>query len=193
MARNPHDDRHEDLGRPNRVLGPQERAKAAAERLAEIHRYLTDRYAQREVVARTVTPAGQELDWIPVESQLGGGRLPAAPPGEHEADEAPEGERRGEPVRFELELHGAELGPPGTVPVVRTPIERITPVVGLNDWLAKGRRANRLGLPADAREVLPPEDGGDHKYAATAQAVTCYGTDGVINVWDPYVFRSDEF
>ncbi|MEU6239342.1 neprosin family prolyl endopeptidase, partial [Kitasatospora sp. NPDC047058] len=190
--RNAERDDDADTDRPRRRASLEESAKAAAARLEEIHQYLSDLYARREVIAQTVTRGGIQLDWIPVESQLSGER-PAEPPSENIPFEPVAGERRERPVQFELEREGAELGPPGTVPAVRLPIELIAPTVALNDWLAKGRHANRVGLPADAREIVPPTESGDHKYAATAQVVTCYGTDGYINAWDPYVFRSDEF
>jgi hypothetical protein len=195
IERNPVSDSDDDPGESaaDRVHSKEESEKEAAERLEEIHQYLSDRYARREVVARTQTKGGLQLDWVPVESQLREGEKLAEPPEEDGPVEIPEGEWRAEPVRFELEVDGAELGPEGTVPMVRKPIERIHPVVGLNDWLAKGIRANRLTPPDDPREVALPEDGGTHKYAFTGQSVACYGTEGNINAWDPYVEWSDEF
>src|SRR5262249_42484833 len=135
-------DRDDDRGqdRSNRIPSRAESARAAALRLEEIHQYLTDRYARRHVVARTTTRGGLELDWVPVESQLREGKL-ADPPDHDSPVQLDQGAQRAELVRFELEHDGSDLGPKGTVPLVRKPIERIRPTVGLNDWLAKGIRA----------------------------------------------------
>jgi hypothetical protein len=184
------DDRGED--RPNRIITPDESDIIAAARLKEIHQYLTDRYARREVVTETVTPSGQTLDWVPIESQPGTDKL-FDPPDEDRPYLPIREEMAAEPLQFELQLDGAEVGPRGTVPLVRKPIENIRPIVELNDWLAKGTRALREPLPDDPRQFAAPEDAGVHKYAATAQSVTCYGTEGNINAWDPYLEWSDEF
>jgi hypothetical protein len=165
--------------------------KEATLRLEEIRQHLSDRYARRSIVTRTTTRGGQQLHWVPVESQLRGEKI-ATPP---EADRPfePNVERRADAVSFELTLKGAELGPAGTVPLVQKPIDRIQPEVALNDWLAKSIRANVLTAADDPHEIIAPQDGGTHKYANTAQSVTCYGTDGNINAWDPYVEWADEF
>lgn len=170
----------------------EESERTATERLEEIRQYLSDRQAQREVVAQTRTPGGLELDWVPIESQLGSGEKLAAPPEEDRRLELGDGERPVEPVRFELEREGAELGPEGTVPIVRTPINRIHPTVGLNDWLAKGRRAKQSPAPDSPHDLVQPET-EEHKHAHSAQNVTCYGTEGNISAWDPFVEWSDEF
>jgi hypothetical protein len=194
IEQNPLTERDEDPGEhaPNRGPSKEESERQAAERLEEIHQYLTDRYARREVIARTKTDGGLELDWVPIASQLREEKL-ANPPEEDRRLEVPGEKRRAKLVSFELELEGAEHGPQGTIPLVRKPIERIHPVVGLNDWLAKGIRANRRMPPDDPREVAFPGSGSTHKYAFTSQSVTCYGTDGNINAWDPYLEWSDEF
>ena len=194
IERNPRSERDDDAGESAapRELSREESEKQAAERLEQIHQYLADRYRRREVVARTKTKGGLELDWVPRESQLEGEKL-ADPPGDDHPVEVKGDKRRAELVRFELEEEGVEKGPPGTVPVVRKPIEKIRPVVDLNDWLAKGIRAHRVTAFDDPREVELPQDGGVHKYANTSQSVTCYGTEGNINAWDPYTEWSDEF
>src|SRR4051812_4318902 len=98
---NPNPERGDDRGAdaPDERLSDEERAKRAALRLEEIHQYLSDRYARREVVARTRTPGGLELDWVPIESLTPDGK-PADPPEEYRPVE-PRGERVGRPVEFE--------------------------------------------------------------------------------------------
>jgi hypothetical protein len=186
--RNPEHD--EDRGQgdpiPDDVLERQ-----AEERLEEIHQYLSDRYVRRDVITRTRTPGGIDIDWVPIESQSGG-RCAFDPPEDDSPVRLEQGERRAELMTFELERQGAERGPRGTVPLLHTPIDRITPTVGLNDWLAKGARANRVAPAgkADGYEV-PGKDVHKHVYAT--QNSTCYGADGNINAWDPYTQWSDEF
>jgi Neprosin len=177
---------------PDREPSAEALEKRAAERLEEIHQYLRDRYARRETVTSTETPAGQVLDWIPRESQVREAKI-ADPPAEDRPVTFQDGEQRAEPVVFELQRRDAKIGPPGTVPVVRKDIERIRPIVGLQDWLAKGTRAKLVGPPDDARGIEAPGSGATHKYGYTSQSVICYGTEGNINAWDPYVEWSDEF
>jgi hypothetical protein len=45
----------------------------------------------------------------------------------------------------------------------------------------------------DPRDFAYPEDGTVHKYAYSAQYVTCYGGEGNISAWDPYLEWSNEF
>jgi hypothetical protein len=191
--RNPLGEKDKDAGEhaPNRAPSKKESERHAAERLEEIHQYLRDRYARREVVARTKTKGGLELDWVPVETQVREGKL-ADPPEEDGPIEVPGDKRRAELLSFELEHEGAERGPKGTIPMVRKPLERIRPGIGLNDWLAKGTHAKRLAAFDDPRELALPQADA-HKYANTSQSVTCYGTEGNINAWDPYLEWSDEF
>src|SRR5437870_5135206 len=90
--------------------------RQALERLEEIHQYLSDRYARRDVITRTRTPGGIEIDWVPIESQRGG-RCLADPPDEDRLPKFDQGERRAELMTFELEKEGAERGPRGTIPL----------------------------------------------------------------------------
>lgn len=186
--RNPEHDEDRGQGDP---IPDDALERQAEERLEEIHQYLSDRYARRDVITRTRTPGGIDIDWVPIESQSGG-RCAFDPPEDDSPVRFDQGERRAELMTFELEREGAERGPRGTVPLLHTPIDRITPTVGLNDWLAKGARANRVAPAgkADGYEV-PGKDVHKHVYAT--QNTTCFGADGNINAWDPYTQWSDEF
>jgi hypothetical protein len=193
------DNREEDEDQVRPERDPRISEKLAARRLEQIHQYLSDRMARREVVARTRTRSGQELDWVPIESQTPDGRV-AAPPSEDGLDlgepkRPAEGDelRPHELVQFELRRKDAEIGPKGTVPLVRRDPSLIRPVGTLADFLSKHGRALRILPDDDPREVAYPEDGTVHKYAYSAQYVTCYGGEGSINVWDPYLEWSNEF
>jgi len=193
--RNPRrDDGDDDPGEehPNRVPSGEDARRDAARRLEQIHAYLRGREERREVVARTTTRSGMQIDWVPVESQVRDGKV-ADPPEDDRPVRPPGGEWPQELVQFELGYDDAELGPPGTVPIVRRQIEAIRPAGTLQDWLSKdGRR--RLAAPDDlAQEFVYPEDATSHKYAYSSQWVTCFGTEGNINAWDPYLEWSNEF
>lgn len=193
------DGKDEDELQPRPERDPEVLAKLAAERLEKIHQYLRDRGARRDVIARTKTRSGQELDWIPIESQTKDGRI-ASPPSEDglylDDPKKPADGREMRPhelMVFELQREGAELGPKGTVPIVRRDISKIRPVGTLQDYLSKHGRAMRILPDDDPREFAYPEDGTVHKYAYSAQYVTCYGGEGNINAWDPYLEWSNEF
>jgi len=94
---------------------------------------------------------------------------------------------------FELQRKGVEFGPKGTVPLVRRDISKIRPIRTLQDYLSKHGRAMRLLPDDDHREFAYPEDGTVHKYAYSAQYVTCYGGEGSINAWDPILSGPTSF
>src|SRR5262249_27274438 len=143
--------------------------------------------------------SGQELDWIPIESQAPDGRI-ASPPSENglyldDPKKLADGRemRPHELTVFELQQKDAQFGPKGTDPVVRPDISKIRPVGTLQDYLSKHGRAMRILPDDDPREFAYPDDGTAHKYAYSAQYVTCYGGEGNINAWDPYLEWSNEF
>ncbi len=193
------DNLKEDEAQPRPETDPEILEKEAAERLEEIHQYLRDRSVRRDVIARTETKSGQKLEWIPIESQTADGRI-ASPPPEDRVDvgdpNKPADGRELRPYKlteFELHRKDAEIGPKGTVPVVQRDISRIRPTGRLQDFLSKHGRAMRILPDDDPSEFAYPEDGTVHKYAYSAQYVTCYGGEGHINAWDPYLEWSNEF
>jgi hypothetical protein len=189
----------EDESRPRPQPDLEISEKEAAQRLDEIHQYLRDRAARRHVIAQTETKSGQRLDWIPIESQTADRRI-ASPPPEERIDlgdqNKPADGRELRPYKlteFELQRKDAELGPKGTVPVVQRDISQILPTGSLQDFLSKHGRAMRILPDDDPRDFAYPEDGTVHKYAYSAQYVTCYGGEGNISAWDPYLEWSNEF
>jgi len=71
--------------------------------------------------------------------------------------------------------------------------DAITWTRSLQEWLAKDGRVLRMRPDGEGNGLASPEDAGAHKYAASAQVVECFGTDGNISAWDPYVEHADEF
>jgi hypothetical protein len=165
--------------------------REAAERLAEIRQYFEDLYARRNVIARTMTTSGQELDWVPAESQAAGA---LAEPPELDPTEPPrDPDRPSYPLPFTLADARNEAGPPGTVPLLRKPLDRIMPTGNLQDYLAKGIRAKRSAPPDDPGLEMPSAADAVHKYAHAYQPVASFGTEGIISTWRPYVQWSNEF
>lgn len=164
--------------------------KAANERVEELRQYLSDRQSRRHVIARTTTRSGQNLDWVPLESQTADG-IVASPPGDQDVERPAHPDRPTQRATVELELPNAELGPPGTVPLVRHNIDRITSSVGLQKWLSKSGHGDRIAAPGALLSRSFPA--GLSIHASAQRLGIAYGTEGVINVWQPYVEWSDEF
>ncbi|MFF3627227.1 neprosin family prolyl endopeptidase [Streptomyces sp. NPDC002164] len=171
---------------PPRPRAGRDLDRADEERLEEIRQYFKDQYARREAVARTTTADGDELDWVPADCR---GEPPDVEPPERPYDS----DRPGLSQPFESPDPDAETGPPGTVPMLRKPLDRITPVGTLQDYLAKGSYAKRTTPPDDLGFTSPAAAPDVHKYAHARQPVFHYGTEGVINTWRPYVQWSNEF
>lgn len=185
------DERRENLHRMIRkTRSPKVDAKKIREELCD---YFRDRQRRLEIVKTTRTASGQILDWIPIETQLARGAKLAAPPTESVPLELGSGRKRVKPVRFELETADALCGPEGTVPVVRRDLKRLRFDRPLRDHLSKhGHRSYEMFInERDSVEV--PADGTAHEYGYSSQWVTCYGAEGNLSAFDPYVYRSDEF
>jgi hypothetical protein len=192
-ARRDEDD-DEGLEALNLARTPERLEELRAEHVEEVRQYLRDRQARREVVAATRTPLGQVIDWVPAAEKR------ADPPDEDRPGlEVPEGPAEGrelrpvEASRFELEEESAELGPPGTVPVLHVDPDAITWTGTLQEFLSKDGRILAMRPDGDGDGLLSPEDETSHKYAYSAQWVECFGTEGNVNAWDPYVQRDVEF
>lgn len=184
-------ERNPDAPDARQLRSGRDLVREAAERLEEIRQYFRDLYARREVVARTTTPSGQEVDWIPAESQVSGAL--AEPPKSEPPGYPRDAYRPTQPVPFELAKSRDHVGPSGTVPVLRKPIDRIRPVGDLQDYLAKGPRCKRCTPPDDPGLASARAADSVHKYAHAFQSVTNFGTEGTINTWRPFVQWSNEF
>ncbi|MFI8521806.1 neprosin family prolyl endopeptidase [Streptomyces sp. NPDC085481] len=171
---------------PQQPRSGRDLEREAAERLDEIRQYFKDQYAERKVLARTTTPTGDELDWVPAESE-------DRPPYVDAVEPPQDADRPSSPQAFESPEYRGESGPPGTVPLLRKPLDRITPTGTLQDYLSKGGRLRRSTPPDDPGFASPRAVAAVHKYAHAAQTVTNYGTEGFINTWRPYVQWSNEF
>lgn len=185
---NPSSERRENL-RPRRPAKDPARTRRNQ---VEIRDYFKSRLERLEIVKTTRTPNGQVLDWIPIDSQVRRGKI-ASPPSEAERIRPVRGRRAEQAVQFELEHPDAVRGPAGTVPVLRKNMQRVPSWKNLEQFLAKhGRRSYSIQID-DRDSIEVPGDGSVHDYAYTAQWVTCYGTQGELSAFDPYLQWSDEF
>jgi hypothetical protein len=163
---------------------------SAAEREARSERiraYFAAKAKRFDVVATSVTPSGQTLDWIRPESQVDGGRLAKPPLNESARLTAPEGpvnpflgstialRQLDRSAQTEVQDNERLRGPAGTVPIVRFDVERYLRDVEIP--------------PRDPAEVLtkmpPPAPASNDRYYAVWQRYgTFFGTAGRINIWD---------
>jgi Neprosin len=151
----------------------------------EIIRHFQARLRRRTIVATTRTPSGQILDWVPVESQVPGEAIAVPPPA---TDEPSPGMRESEaPARFELQDERAERGPAGSVPIVRKDLSSVPITMPLGRYMPKRSPDGRWFSEGTGEEEPAPPDpaGGSYIHCASGTRVTCWGGDGVINVWDP--------
>ena len=155
----------------------------------EIIRYFEERTRRRSIVKTTRTPSGQVLDWIPLESQNSKGLLAAPPPQSF----IPASTRTGVKLAsFELDDNTVELGPSGTVPVLRKETSRLHTTCSLHEYLSKrdGRKSRWFQSVDDP---LPPNPSGSYFYGKAGQSFrSCFGCEGLLNVWQPYVEYSND-
>jgi hypothetical protein len=152
---------------------------------AEICEHFDRRWRALEVVRTTRTPSGQILDWIPRASQVPGGVIASPPP----LTEMPEpGAGRGlEFARYELDDLRVARGPWGTVPVLRKDLSRIHATCSLERYLNK-----RGGLYADPERRPADPTAPGYYHAQSTETVRCYGCEGWLNVWTPWVETSED-
>ena len=176
----------------------------------ELARYIEERAQRRDIVATTRTPSGQVIDWVPVESQVPGRQIATPPPAPRDEpqrgprpDRLPEGVRQEAAAEFELQGQGIDLGPEGTVPIVRLDSSRIPTGTSLDEGIARlrGRKAppptesvatrQRPGAGSRSQEASkdPAADPTPFGYfhAQTTEDVICFGGETVLNIWDPWV------
>jgi hypothetical protein len=158
----------------------------------DITRYFIARLERLKVVKTTVTPRGQTLDWIPIESQHPQGDIASPPPpAPEETATGHVSERHDHVAHGELEAADIERGPKGTVPVMRKKLETLGFSKSLKKYLSKTRghrilRSRNLTHPA-------PEEDGNHRYGSSGQSITCFGGGGQLSCFDPYTESSDDF
>lgn len=151
----------------------------------ELYQWLEARQSTFHIVKTTTTPSGQVLDWVPIETQHPGGKVPTPPPAVSLPARTTNEEKPVTAAKLELEDLSIERGPEGTVPIARPDFSKLTRMVKLSEYTSKRggiavnkRRPNKS--PAD------PDPSG-YFHAISSQWATVYGCDGFLSVWDPSI------
>src|SRR5262249_10702372 len=100
--------------------------------------------------------------------------------------------RKESPVEFELARADVSLGPEGTVPILRKDLRALPKEISLQDYLSKYGHAVRTRFGLEGASVEAPGD-GDHDYGNTGQTSKCFGGEGFLSAYAPYVQWDDEF
>jgi len=143
------------------------------------NQYVEDALRKRadlNIVKTTVTEANT-IDWIPIQSQ---GEIASPPPPRSIKRDATSNATI--PLA-ELELPGAELGPPGTVPVPRVNLDYLTQATAL-----KGGLPDRESSQHDKRQYS-----GNHWYVSSNQNVNNFGGTATFSMFNAYVQNSGDF
>lgn len=151
----------------------------------ELSNWLATRLRALRIVKTTTTPSGHTLDWVPIESQRPGGKIAAPPPSAFLPGRAQERRRRVNAVSFELDDPKVERGPPGTVPILRPDLSRLTTTIAQKDYLTK-KGGSLVNKNRSKRKPTDPNPAG-YFHNIDSQNGMFYGWDGFLNVWDPRV------
>lgn len=156
-----------------------------AERRNMLKQYFAMRRSRLNIVATTLTADGQSLDWIDPSSQTPSGKVATPPPPPRNAPRAEVLDVLGED----------EMGPPGTVPVLRKDtddfLSRIDPPPTVADYLSKISKSGGRG--PSSQGVEPPGPMHFHANAWMNQTNNVFGSDAFFTVLAPFVERNDEF
>jgi Neprosin len=165
-------------------------SKEVTQRLEAIRAFVAENRQRLNVETTTRTKSGQEIDWIRPESQVLGGVLASPPPMPRPSPKHPK--QRTESAAIELETARSAQGSQGCVPVLRVNVERLRGSGSLDDFLSKQGRPAHILLLGGSAGIPVPGDGFGHRYARSIQLVTCFGGEGHINLWRPWVQWSNE-
>jgi hypothetical protein len=191
--------------------GLQERVANATE-LARMQQFTDNRVDPSSVVDHFVAPDGSEVDCVDINRQpaltrpeMRGHRIELQPRTWPDGPEA--SHLNADEQEAEQETKNFGLGcPEGSVPITRISLDTLRRFRTLEDFFKKvpshlqsqvSKRASEatgdFAMNSDGEE--PPRDGPTslHQYAYGNQAVVNWGGESVLNLWSPYVQRSNEF
>jgi hypothetical protein len=151
----------------------------------ELFKWLNARESALKIVKTTVTPSGQTLDWIPIESQVPTGKIATPPPPGSIPTRIIDARTLVLPAALELDDPKVERGPAGTVPVVRPDLSRLTRTIAMKDYLVK-RGGLRVNTQRSKLGPLEPST-ASYFHVTDSQNTTLYGADFFLNVWDPVI------
>jgi hypothetical protein len=177
------------------VQGPRRQAEKPAlssQQKSELLEYFQQRESNLKVARTTVTPSGQILDWINIDSQIPKGPVATPPAAMTELHLDKDPKKVDKLGTFELETD-IERGPKGTVPVLRKDTSKLRFDKSLHEFLSKHGNSTIELILNGRHAIAQPEIGSPHDYAFTGQQVTCYGGEGYLSAYDPYTMEADEF
>ena len=145
----------------------------------DVAAWLKERERVLTIAKSTITPSGQTIDWIPIESQVRGSI--AEPPPQLGARPGRDADRP--TAMAALEAH--EPGPADHVPVLRPNVASLRDLEHL-----RRRHAKRGGLGVNInrpnRSPADPDPFG-YFHASSSQWMSNWGADAWLNVWDPAI------
>lgn len=121
-------------------------------------------------VRQTMTTDSTTIDWVPLDSQAA--TIASPPPSRAAAG-------NGTKAISELQLPGAQTGPPGTVPIPQISQDY------LDNVAQKG--------PPHIQSKTKRQYGGNHWYVTSDQQVANIGGSAIFSVFDPYVNNGGDF
>lgn len=165
------------------------RKRASADPLAEARRHVLRQYEGATAEHSFADATGAVFDCIPIEQQASVRLTGEAPPPVAPSCPLPEGEAP-PPSRFEqfpdgrLDRFGnAMRAPPGTIPVRRLTVERLSSA-GLDRITSKGATPPAAApLPGDPS--APAAGDASHRYASGTHSVANRGCHACLSVWRP--------
>ena len=143
--------------------------------------WLQQRQGWLQVTKTTITPSGQIIDWIPIESQCL--EVIATPPPTGPSSSATVADEKRPTRGATLEI--VESGLAGHVPILRPNFSKVPDTTSLERFLSK-----RGGLKFDVRRrQFQPTDPNPAGYfhATSAETIINYGCEAWYNVWDPQI------
>jgi hypothetical protein len=147
----------------------------------DVERWLQERQGALQITTTTTTPAGQTLDWVPIESQLSEKIAEPPPAVEVGAKLEVDDSRPTASVRFDR----GDAGPAGHVPILRPDLSPIEDVEHLTRLQSKSGGL-RVNVNRTNKHPSDPNPAG-YFHALSSQWATVYGTDAWLNLWDPRV------
>jgi hypothetical protein len=136
-----------------------------------------------KVVKTTRTPAGQIIDWVPIESQVAKGKIATPPPTPKTMREVADSNHRA--ALFEMSGANIERGPAGTVPLLRRDFSHLTERGEGRVRERKRKVDGRRLTPHPSRPPFAAPDPFGYYHATSSEYATCYGCQATLNVWAP--------
>ena len=170
----------------DRVKNPEERAR--------MEKYLAEYQKDQKVVKTIIAPSGEIIDCIDLYTQpgvrmnkIGRDEIQFAPKTFPSVDKEPSfGRTMAAATPDMLYLLTGDSCPKGAIPVRRLTMKTLSHFQTLDDFFRKGHGYIQPPCGSDGSAAT-------HEYAHAARSVDNWGGESVLNLWSPFVEKSDEF